>query len=903
MGACSGTALGPCLAKPLSRCEQVEACSLCHGDAETYSPDKKDASPCRSPREVDAWTCSEVQAAAWAQRGANIFEAMRNAPEFHHDEAGFQPREGAKSEWAKRRLAPVLCKMADSKLVEAKRECPKTVPEPSLEETTLDDEAEATSTKSSEDVSDENKLTSQAAQQVGQPAFQTPTPSLKSTGETRLDVCAVDTPQPVSRPRRNVTGRLKDWNVSTTEDAGPMQPSGIKVLSMIAGGTVPAESHGKQTGLGEKQVSLITSDGLSARQPPNSGRRSESTPARASQPRRFARTGSSLSEASEQTSTDALPSAPSTFRESSVSTEICRSLGSVASESSTGEAWADFAARASLRLKAAGIGDGAQALFEAFRTAGDLELIYATFACMFHQAKNLKQAVDAPLCAPWSEPGDATRGQWKYPYELIRVLVGGNWKANSLWKLLDERCARPEYEDMPCSIGHLAGRKVVVVGAGPCGLRAAIELRLLGARVTVVDRRNQFSRINQLHLWTWCGDELKALGARVLEPPPSDFGSNPDLLHVGISDLQKLLVKVALLLGVEVLLGADYVSTEWSAQGCWSVRLGAPPSASLEGRAGDAAPVESAPATEMPPSPAAPAQIDGVAAVIAANGFASLIGPDSGLAVLETESLRRESAVGLICNFRRSNGNEERKLRSFSMAKQFYLALFQKVAETTGADLENIVYTKSHDSHYFVMTPTHKSLVEMGVIIDKAHKPLLARENVNQSKLDAFVRKVASFQFKATEPAVLSAALADLGGQSQVEHADSGPRLFDFSKMRRQVDGLTFLHPPTVSCSGEEEQSGDVSDSLLVAVVGDALIEPFWPEGLGIIRGFFSVMDACSAVAEWGKGADEAKVQLHFERAFQQLKTLGAATRTRVLRDDERQYRLAPASRYRQFTV
>lgn len=73
-------------------------------------------------------------------------------------------------------------------------------------------------------------------------------------------------------------------------------------------------------------------------------------------------------------------------------------------------------------------------------------------------------------------------------------------------------------------------------------------------QVVVVDRRVHFSRINQLHLWAWCGEELKALGARILEPPPSNFGANPDLLHVSISDLQKLLFKVALLLGVEVLL-------------------------------------------------------------------------------------------------------------------------------------------------------------------------------------------------------------------------------------------------------------------------------------------------------------------------------------------------------------
>ena len=105
----------------------------------------------------------------------------------------------------------------------------------------------------------------------------------------------------------------------------------------------------------------------------------------------------------------------------------------------------------------------------------------------------------------------------------------------------------------------MAGQRVVVVGAGPCGLRAAIELRLLGANVTVVERREHFSRINQLHVWSWVGEDLISLGARILEPPPRDFGANPDLLHICISDVQNLLLKVSLLLGVEVYFGTDFV--------------------------------------------------------------------------------------------------------------------------------------------------------------------------------------------------------------------------------------------------------------------------------------------------------------------------------------------------------
>ena len=49
------------------------------------------------------------------------------------------------------------------------------------------------------------------------------------------------------------------------------------------------------------------------------------------------------------------------------------------------------------------------------------------------------------------------------------------------------------------------------LGAAPCGLHAAVELRLPGANVTVVERRVHFSRINQLHVWSWVGLDLMSV--------------------------------------------------------------------------------------------------------------------------------------------------------------------------------------------------------------------------------------------------------------------------------------------------------------------------------------------------------------------------------------------------------
>ena len=56
--------------------------------------------------------------------------------------------------------------------------------------------------------------------------------------------------------------------------------------------------------------------------------------------------------------------------------------------------------------------------------------------------------------------------------------------------------------------------KVLVIGAGPVGLRVAIETALLGAHVVIVEKRDSFSRNNVLHLWPHTIHDLKALGAK-----------------------------------------------------------------------------------------------------------------------------------------------------------------------------------------------------------------------------------------------------------------------------------------------------------------------------------------------------------------------------------------------------
>jgi len=56
--------------------------------------------------------------------------------------------------------------------------------------------------------------------------------------------------------------------------------------------------------------------------------------------------------------------------------------------------------------------------------------------------------------------------------------------------------------------------QVLIIGAGPCGLRTAIEAQLLGAKVVIVEKRDRISRNNVLHLWPFVIQDLRALGAK-----------------------------------------------------------------------------------------------------------------------------------------------------------------------------------------------------------------------------------------------------------------------------------------------------------------------------------------------------------------------------------------------------
>jgi len=520
-----------------------------------------------------------------------------------------------------------------------------------------------------------------------------------------------------------------------------------------------------------------------------------------------------------------------------------------------GESWESFLERAFQTVKDAGVDDDASKLFVAFLAEADLKKAFALFATALSRAQP-----DSPAEDPWST---------LFPYDALKTLPGLKFKEQKLFRLLDKRANKKEYKDRPCSEGRLKGKRCVVVGAGPCGLRVAIEMRLLGAEVTVVEQREAFTRLNQLHIWSWVSEDLKGLGAGILSPPQPDFCADPVVLHIGIADLQTHLFKVALLLGVEIFMGASFSSYRWEAGG-WEVQLEVNPEDSV--------------------TPRAPSILKNVGVLIPANGFMSEIYKAAGMNVKE---IKTSSAIGLTCNVTAHDHHLRKPIKSFAKAYQFFMPLFKEASKHSGATFENILYTKPYKgarSHYFVMTPKMQSLVELQIVKDPT-AGVSDNSNLDHEKMSKLAKDAISFPWVKGEKSIL-AHLTDESDDFP-GWADSGPRLFDFSKTKQSEEGMKFIQPPHGPSDDE---------ALALVLVGDALLEPFWPQGLGAIRGFFGGLDAAFALNQWCSGVSAQSAEEAFRSAFKQLQSVQGFNREQVLKTlDFKTYGLAPSTRYKHF--
>ncbi|KAK2546543.1 Mical3 [Columba livia] len=417
------------------------------------------------------------------------------------------------------------------------------------------------------------------------------------------------------------------------------------------------------------------------------------------------------------------------------------------------------------------------------------------------------------------------------------------WKAKALWAKLDKRGSHKDYKKGKAC----ANTKCLIIGAGPCGLRTAIDLSFLGAKVVVIEKRDAFSRNNVLHLWPFTIHDLRGLGAKKFY---GKFCAG-SIDHISIRQLQLILLKVALILGIEIHVNVEFQGLVY------------PPEDQENERIGWRALVH--PKTHP----------------VSEYEFEVIIGGDGRRNTLEgfrRKEFRGKLAIAITANFINRNTTAEAKVEEISgVAFIFNQKFFQDLREATGIDLENIVYYKD-DTHYFVMTAKKQSLLEKGVIRhDYADTELLlSRENVDQEALLNYAREAADFSTNQQLPS-LDFAINHYG-QPDVA-------MFDFTCMYASENAALV-----------REQNGH---QLLVALVGDSLLEPFWPMGTGIARGFLAAMDSAWMVRSWSLGASPLEVLAERESIYRLL----PQTTPENVSKNFSHYSIDPATRYPNINV
>ncbi|XP_077819420.1 F-actin-monooxygenase MICAL2 isoform X13 [Macaca mulatta] len=412
------------------------------------------------------------------------------------------------------------------------------------------------------------------------------------------------------------------------------------------------------------------------------------------------------------------------------------------------------------------------------------------------------------------------------------------WKAKALWYKLDKRGSHKEYKRGKSCMNT----KCLIVGGGPCGLRTAIELAYLGAKVVVVEKRDTFSRNNVLHLWPFTIHDLRGLGAKKFY---GKFCAG-SIDHISIRQLQLILFKVALMLGVEIHVNVEFV------------KVLEPPEDQENQKIGWRA--------EFLPADHSLSEFE----------FDVIIGADGRRNTLEgfrRKEFRGKLAIAITANFINRNSTAEAKVEEISgVAFIFNQKFFQDLKEETGIDLENIVYYKDC-THYFVMTAKKQSLLDKGVIINDYidTEMLLCAENVNQDNLLSYAREAADFATNYQLPS-LDFAMNHYG-QPDVA-------MFDFTCMYASENAALV----------RERQA----HQLLVALVGDSLLEPFWPMGTGCARGFLAAFDTAWMVKNWNQGTPPLELLAERESLYRLL----PQTTPENINKNFEQYTLDPGTRY-----
>ena len=312
--------------------------------------------------------------------------------------------------------------------------------------------------------------------------------------------------------------------------------------------------------------------------------------------------------------------------------------------------------------------------------------------------------------------------------------------------------------------------------------------------------------------------------------------------HISIWMLQLILVKLALLLGVKVRAGETFKSVvEPKGERGWVV---------VSERMEEGGPVLVEEEYDM---------------VLCATGRKV---PLEGF---DRRNPETKMAIAITANWKNLGSAEELAVKEIpGISRQYDMEFFKDLEKQHGINLENIVHFKDL-THYFVMTAKKDSLVKKGVIrMDtKDRDNLLHKDNVDQKALEQYALEAATFSTGYFSVQLPSTPLEDQ------------PSIFDF----------THLYSGKNACRVRQRKGR----LLLLGLVGDSLMQPFWPEGLGISRGFLSVLDTAWMVKRFCMEPNDQLYEVIQER--EKLYNL-QKTVDNQLKENYKQWSINPITRY-----
>jgi len=454
-----------------------------------------------------------------------------------------------------------------------------------------------------------------------------------------------------------------------------------------------------------------------------------------------------------------------------------------------------------------------------------------------------------------------------FPYEKIQAIINAikdsddNWKWPRMWQRFDEIERRgPAYREgektnfgLPNKNPDIVPQRVLVVGGGPVGMRMSIELMMGGHVVTQWEKRREkrsadghlealgfTNRINRPHMWPFVRNDLAKLNGKDFLSRAAAYPvfTEPETSSIGIDELQCLLMKNALLLGVDFRLGVGYVNAkvqidEDSMMPTWMV----------EGNYDDHA------AEFFKQSKGK--NKEEFDCLVGCDGPRSAVRDTQAKFFGNIEKRKFMDCVGIVANVRKCNRKRLKELGfdygqepgDMNRTKMVFKDFFKKLEEEADADIENLIYYKAAFHNYTILVPKRADIIkhDLGAVYTFHEGRDGANKETQEKK-----QKLKDYCAR-----VLKAAGIPIDPQAENGGFVGQPNdcmAFDFAECWNTKKSLAFnLPPPGYSVEEDGEWEGRKVNPF-VCLAGDSLLEPFWPMGLGLKRGWQAIMDTNYAI-------------------------------------------------------